>query len=515
MIGRIRRLYRHNRSDVDLYGLPRTPRSRREELCVTLTSIKTHCDELTKKGLFTKSTKAILHICEGLAIKYWDIFPWNGSYLHNSPLAPTVPDAANRWYEQINILFERWSSWTVVEALMRREVIWEGFREMYSKCPYREARNMVSSFPVCSLIEDATVAVHHVLSHKVHVEAVLSLNGPQAADWIYLLDHVMHRLSVTNQLYTTALFTLRKLCASAGKLPDSYMISAEERNGLKIMGKYPTAFGGFADIWRGQYRAQDVAVKALRVSGRDKLQAVEKMFFKEVVLWKNLRHDNITPFIGVDRKLFPCAMVSVWMPHGNIVAYLGKFPEAARLQLLLDVATGLEYLHSFGIVHGDLKGANILIDSEHRARLADFGLTAMTHDLHALNAITPLSIVGSLRWTAPEVLDPESAGLEKARPSKASDVYSLGLVMWEVFAGHVPFHQYPLEANVLYRVLAGARPARPNAARHGLSDSVWEWMQRCWDAEASRRPRIADVVSFLRDENVPLHHKEILSLLFE
>ncbi|TFY56055.1 hypothetical protein EVJ58_g7874 [Rhodofomes roseus] len=195
----------------------------------------------------------------------------------------------------------------------------------------------------------------------------------------------MQRLSVTNQLYTTALFTLRKLCASAGQLPESYMVSTEERNGLKITSEYPTAFGGFADIWQGQYRGQDVAIKALRVSGRDRIQTVEKMFFKEVVLWHNLRHDNITPLIGVDRKLFPCAMIS----------------------------------------------ANILIDEQGRARLADFGLTAMTHDLHALNAITPLSIVGSLRWTAPEILDPESAGLEKARPSKASDVFSTGMVMWE------------------------------------------------------------------------------------
>ncbi|KAH9832157.1 kinase-like domain-containing protein [Rhodofomes roseus] len=322
-------------------------------------------------------------------------------------------------------------------------------------------------------------------------------------------------ISVTNQLYTTALFTLRKLCASAGQLPESYMVSTEERNGLKITSEYPTAFGGFADIWQGQYRGQDVAIKALRVSGRDRIQTVEKMFFKEVVLWHNLRHDNITPLIGVDRKLFPCAMISVWMRHGNIVGYLREFPRCNRLQLLLDVATGLEYLHSFGIVHGDLKGANILIDEQGRARLADFGLTAMTHDLHALNAITPLSIVGSLRWTAPEILDPESAGLEKARPSKASDVFSTGMVMWEVFAGRVPFHQYPLEANVLYRVLAGSRPNRPNAAQVGLSDLVWQWMQRCWDADALRRPCIGDVVSFLREENVPSHHKEILSLLLE
>ncbi|KZT64449.1 kinase-like protein [Daedalea quercina L-15889] len=514
MLNRIRRLYRQHRAGLDVYGLPGDRQSRRE-LCVTLTDIRRHCDKLTGQGIFTRSINAILLICEELAIKYWDIFPWDGSYLHNSPLAPTVPDEASRWYEELSVCFERWSSWTIVETLVRRETVWEGLKEMYTKCPYREARKMVSPFPAYSLIEDSVDAIQHVLSHKVHVQSVLNLTGTDATEWIFILDQIINRLSTTNQLYTTALFTLRKLCTNAEQFPASYVLPTGERNGLKITTEYPMAFGGFADIWRGQYRGQDVAIKALRVSARDKIRAVEKMFFKEVVLWKNLCHDNITPFIGVDCKLFPCAMISVWMPHGNIIGYLNKFPKASRLQLLLDVSLGLEHLHSFGIVHGDLKGANILIDEKHCARLADFGLTAMTHDLHALNAITPLSLVGSLRWTAPEVLDPESAGLEKARPSKASDIYSMGMVMWEIFAGQVPFHQYPIEANVLYRILGGVRPARPNAGHLGLSDVVWQWIERCWAAEASQRPRANDVVSFLRDENVPAHHKEILSMLLE
>lgn len=103
-----------------------------------------------------------------------------------------------------------------------------------------------------------------------------------------------------------------------------------------------------------------------------------------------------------------------------------------------------------GVLHGDLKGvslhllnvidrsskvfqANILIKNDAHACLSDFGLTAVTYDPNTVNAITTSSeAIGSVRWMAPEIIHPEESGLPRRRPSPESDIYALGMVIWEV-----------------------------------------------------------------------------------
>ena len=142
-----------------------------------------------------------------------------------------------------------------------------------------------------------------------------------------------------------------------------------------------------------------------------------------------------------------------------------------RLPQLVDVARGLEYLHSFNFAHGDLKGVckpdspslgsptdsseqvNILIKKNHRACLADFGLSTIVCVAPRLPADASTSSVatgattdsetslmrytsgGTYRWMSPELLDPEKFGLERCKPTKESDCYALGMVIYEV-RGH-------------------------------------------------------------------------------
>ena len=126
---------------------------------------------------------------------------------------------------------------------------------------------------------------------------------------------------------------------------------------------------------------------------------------------------------------------------------------------LKDVAVGLKYLHSQLVIHGDLKGVrlsnsilsfartrcnprsqlNILINKDRRARLADFGLTRVIAEFTSSG---PDKASGTLVWMSPEVLWPEKFGYKDARPTKASDVYSLGMVIYEVrmvFAVLLPY----------------------------------------------------------------------------
>lgn len=203
---------------------------------------------------------------------------------------------------------------------------------------------------------------------------------------------------------------------------------------------------------------------------------------------------------------------------------------------MVDIASGLNYLHSCGVVHGDLKGVsrqdrvpsiseghyvyfqvNILINDAGHACLTDFGIAAVIYDASTLNTSTVGTISpGSTRWMAPEMLDPESAGISGICAMAESDVYAFAMVMWEVcqfchrhryyltssqvFTGSIPYVEYRVDAAVIRQILSGARPKRPtNAAEQGLSDTIWMLMEMCWSPDWKARPSVAFVNTQLNE----------------
>ncbi|EMD36911.1 hypothetical protein CERSUDRAFT_50977, partial [Gelatoporia subvermispora B] len=220
-------------------------------------------------------------------------------------------------------------------------------------------------------------------------------------------------------------------------------------------------------------------------------------FCKEAAIWKCLRHPNITTFCGIDTTHFPLCLVSEWMPHGSVKTYLERNPAANRLILLADISAGLAYLHDIGIMHGDLKCPNILINNLRRACLSDFGLTAFDYAGRSDLFVATTVSANSTRWTAPELLDPELFGLDHVRLTRASDVYSFGMVTWEIFTGQFPFRKLR-DPVVIRKVCANDRPQRPLEARtFGLCDEVWAMAESCWQRDPSQRPSIASVLEQL------------------
>lgn len=104
---------------------------------------------------------------------------------------------------------------------------------------------------------------------------------------------------------------------------------------------------------------------------------------------------------------------------------------------------------------------------------------------------------------SPELLGPEDFGLEEGCLTKASDIYALGMVIYEVFSGLVPF--YPSRAPRIYqRVLAGERPGRPQGTQgERFTDDIWEMVTRCWGQEPSSRPGLDYVLRSLQDVKQP------------
>ena len=143
---------------------------------------------------------------------------------------------------------------------------------------------------------------------------------------------------------------------------------------------------------------------------------------------------------------------------------------------------------------------NILISHTGHACLADFSLLAMTSDQSTVMSSQVEG--GTVRWMSPELFDPESFGLRNIRPTKESDCYALGMVIYEVLSGQAPFTpwQSPL---VIQKVLKGERPERPQGAAGKLfTDLIWELVELCWKHQPSNRPCAKTVLLCL--EGAPL-----------
>ncbi|KDQ16389.1 hypothetical protein BOTBODRAFT_98427, partial [Botryobasidium botryosum FD-172 SS1] len=226
-----------------------------------------------------------------------------------------------------------------------------------------------------------------------------------------------------------------------------------------------------------------------------------KRLAREVKVWSQLNHHNVLPFLGVCTLGAVSYLISPWMENGHALDYVKEHPHVDRRRLLAQVAEGLEYLHKFKpeqVIHGDLRGPNILISKFGDACIADFGLSELKTDAYDPNYSTPFVLAGHPRWQAPEILSAETK--EAARRNTTTDVFAFGRVMLELFTGKVPFSQIPYDIRISMRVMSGEFPPRPcdeGAIACGLDDSMWELMTDCWHATPSERPSAADLVARL------------------
>ncbi|KAF9457390.1 kinase-like domain-containing protein [Collybia nuda] len=322
-------------------------------------------------------------------------------------------------------------------------------------------------------------------------KAVLRLQKRDAESFADILQMILdkHRREGPS-FWRGARRLLVKLSEISGVIPKSLTIYS-----ITLLEKEAIFGGGFADIYRASYEKLEVAVKRMRVfqRGQDH-HKIHRTFCKEALLWRSFRHPHVLPFLGVDSKTFSpyLCMVSPWMRHGTIMRHLSENEGVDVKKLLREVAQGLDYLHSQKVVHGDLRGSNILINEEWQACLADFGLAVVSDS--TMGSQTSNSH-GSVRWMAPELHDPESFGFSRFIRTFASDIYAFGCVCFEVHTGRAPFADIVNDSAVMLQVLRGARPQRttPETLRH-ISDDVWRLIQHCWRQTPSERLDIRKVV---------------------
>lgn len=133
-----------------------------------------------------------------------------------------------------------------------------------------------------------------------------------------------------------------------------------------------------------------------------------------------------------------------------------------------------------------------MIDQGGNSRLADFGLITIRD-----SATNSCEQGGSTRWMSPECLDPGAFGFKDGRQTKASDCYALGMVVYEVLSGRIPFYQFSSSA-AISKVSRGERPERPQGAEgRWFTGEVWDILERCWKPDPSDRPSIDCVLECL------------------
>ncbi|KAJ7055648.1 TKL/TKL-ccin protein kinase [Mycena amicta] len=279
---------------------------------------------------------------------------------------------------------------------------------------------------------------------------------------------------------------------------------------IRKEGHYPQAHGGFADVWKGVWNQQPdrwVAIKVLRSRLDDVHMEVKmkKRLLRELSVWKRLSHQHVLKLLGTVSDFGPYdSMVCPWLEQGSVSKYMERRGDILsmtdRLQLLCEVAAGLQYLHKNSIVHGDLTGSNILIDDEGHVKLCDFGLSTIVAEICGSHSLTT-SIGGAVRWADSALYTHLSIddGNDEATQNNPipvltthSDIYSFGSVMLEILSGRIPYHYVKTDAQVVIELHKGNKPRRPAASF--VTDAQWALITCCWHADLAARPDCTEVV---------------------
>ncbi|XP_010708195.1 ephrin type-A receptor 5 isoform X8 [Meleagris gallopavo] len=249
--------------------------------------------------------------------------------------------------------------------------------------------------------------------------------------------------------------------------------------------------GEFGEVCSGRLKLQGkrefpVAIKTLKVGYTEKQR---RDFLGEASIMGQFDHPNIIHLEGVVTKSKPVMIVTEYMENGSLDTFLkkndGQFTVIQLVGMLRGIASGMKYLSDMGYVHRDLAARNILINSNLVCKVSDFGLSRVLED-DPEAAYTTRGGKIPIRWTAPEAI-------AFRKFTSASDVWSYGIVMWEVMSyGERPYWEMTNQ-DVIKAVEEGYRLPSPMDCPAAL----YQLMLDCWQKDRNSRPKFDEIVSML------------------
>jgi mitogen-activated protein kinase kinase kinase 9 len=280
----------------------------------------------------------------------------------------------------------------------------------------------------------------------------------------------------------------------------SFLILGNARDFLRISSEdlelhEEIGHGAFGVVHRATWvtRRHIVAIKKLPLTHLT--QRTEKEFYKELSLMDSIRCPYIINLYGACTETGKYALVMEYMPLGSLYKVLHEdkleLEWSERLVIALQTAKGINYLHQLEqpILHRDIKSLNFLLERAYRGytvKVCDFGLaktrnetTQQTKSTHMLKC--------TLQWTAPEIL-------RCGRHTDKSDIYSLGVVYWELVADEIPYEGHQ-DVVIRESVLAGDRLEIPESTPSRFKVLI----ERCWTQTPNDRPNSLDVIKVIEN----------------
>ncbi|XP_051276456.1 tyrosine-protein kinase ITK/TSK [Dicentrarchus labrax] len=234
--------------------------------------------------------------------------------------------------------------------------------------------------------------------------------------------------------------------------------------------------GQFGLVLEGRWKDIKVAVKMIREECMS-----DEEFKEEAKVMMKLSHCKLVQLYGVCTQRSPMCLVFEFMENGCLSEYLrarkGRLSQDMMLGMCLDVSEGMAYLESSNFIHRDLAARNCLVSKNNEVKVSDFGMTRFVlDDQYTSSQCSKFPV----KWSAPEVI-------KYCKFSSKSDVWSFGVLMWEVYnEGRLPYENRT-NAEVVESLSSGLRLLKPRLA----PDSVHLLMEWCWKEKPEDRPSFA------------------------
>ncbi|KAF8110689.1 hypothetical protein N665_0079s0009 [Sinapis alba] len=242
--------------------------------------------------------------------------------------------------------------------------------------------------------------------------------------------------------------------------------------------------GFFGEVFRGVWNGTDVAIKVFLE--QDLTAENMEDFCNEISILSRLRHPNVILFLGACTRPPRLSLITEYMEMGSLYNLLHlsgqkkKLSWRRKLKMLRDICRGLMCIHRMGIVHRDIKSANCLLSSKLTVKICDFGLSRIMTGTTMRDAVS----AGTPEWMAPELIRNEPF-------SEKCDIFSLGVIMWELCTLTRPWEGVPPERVVYAIAYEGARLEIPEGPLGKL-------IADCW-TEPEQRPSCNEILSRLLD----------------
>ncbi|KAI3474386.1 hypothetical protein Pfo_029247 [Paulownia fortunei] len=255
--------------------------------------------------------------------------------------------------------------------------------------------------------------------------------------------------------------------------------------------------GAHGKVYQGRYGDRIVAIKVLNCGNTSEERTVlESRFIREVTMMSKVKHENLVKFIGACKDPL-MVIVTELLPGMSLRKYLGSLrPKQldlpVALNFALDIARAMDCLHANGIIHRDLKPDNLLLTANQKSvKLADFGLAREESVTEMMTAET-----GTYRWMAPELYSTVTLRQgEKKHYNNKVDVYSFGIVLWELLTNRMPFEGM---SNLQAAYAAAFKQERPSLPEDTPPELAYV-IQSCWVEDPNMRPSFSQIIRMLNE----------------